>query len=149
MGQGSDAAFGSGVAFGAGLAHAVAARGDVHYRGTLGKVWQEKLSEVKGGGDADAKSLLELFVCTVPDSAHYGRGVVDEVIDVSVVGDDLFCESLKGSLVRDVADEIGVAGNVDGADGHAGLSEFVGDALADAMGGAGEDGDFISHVETP
>ena len=84
------------------------------------------------------------------NALHQGHGVVNEVIDLAVVGNNFFGKALQYGFVGNIAGEILIILLVYNTDGRAVFLKFFGNTFTDALYAASNDGYFIfKHAHFP
>ena len=110
----------------------------------------KELRQIKWRGNADLQGIGKFFIRTFVNALHQGHGVVDEVIDLAVVGNNFFGKALQYGFVGNIADEILVVLLVYNTDGRAVFLKFFGNAFTDALYATGHDGYFmLKHIASP
>ena len=72
---------------------------------------------------------------------------IDQIVDAPVLSDDFSGEIPEYLFAADISDKVFIGLFVDDADGSALFPEFIGDASADPLCAAGDNGDFIlKHI---
>lgn len=135
------------VALGLGLAHPVSGGRDVDDTCPFGKMRCEEFGKIKRRGHANLQSVFKILVTAILNAAHFGRGVVDEVVHVTKVGNHLCGKFLKRCFVRQIPYEIIVREQVDDAHRRARRLKLLADAPADAPRTARYNGDLIFEIE--
>ena len=115
-----------------------------------GAKWgRNELRQVERGADAHAQGVVELLPGAFVDAAHGRQGVVDEKVHMAAFGDHRFGEAAQRGLVGNIAGKARAGLFVDDADARAVFAELPGDAPADALRAAGDDGYLILKHALP
>lgn len=81
--------------------------------------------------------VIELIIAALVNTLHQGQSIVDEIIYVTVVGDDLVGELLQHSLIGQIALKVIIGQQVNDAYPGPFLLELFPDGFADPLGTAG------------
>ena len=110
------------------------------------------LGQEERRGYAHPQGILHVLGGAVGQPTHPRDGVVDEVIDMAVFGQDLPDKLPDVFFLGEITLKIRIFGEIDGADVRALCGEPLTNALADAVGPAGDHGDLVlklSHKKPP
>ena len=150
MGQSGNSALGSGVAFTLGLAHPIPGGRDIDDAAPRGEVRRKQLAQVERCGNADCHGLLELLIGAFVQPQEQGRRVVHQHIHPAIFPDDPSGKVLQRGFIGKVAYIVVALCLINDAYMGAVFLKFLSDALADAIGTAGDNDYFIlEHSSSP